>query len=136
MNINNNIDRAYLAGFFDGEGSIGVYASGSGALRIRTTITSTNLDVLEAFQEMIGMGTVRQRKTAKSNHKDAFDWRLGGKDTHELLKIIRPFVRVKAYECMLGLEFCRTIVKKGGRITKRQAKDRKRIARELKAAKR
>jgi intein-encoded DNA endonuclease-like protein len=60
--------RSYIAGFFDGEGTI----NNSSGNRYRITIPQTNKEVLERIKDYFGFGSIYETKKKKEHHKDAW----------------------------------------------------------------
>lgn len=76
---------AYLAGVFDGEGTVKVGNS------IRVSVEMTDLDVLERFQRAFG-GQIYPRK-AKVNRKPAWSWNLQSRaGVWPFLDKVKPFL--------------------------------------------
>jgi hypothetical protein len=106
-------DRAYIAGLFDGEGSI-YYAkrtekkkkhNGKGyrtsmSQRISMEITMTDESVIRWVHEVLGRGTV-VRKPRKGLRKDGtkylmqWKWRCTFRDAYYVCKLLWPWAHVK-----------------------------------------
>lgn len=82
---------AYIAGFFDGEGS--VTRNGSG---FRVTIPQTNIEVLQTIQQFVGCGSVIHVTKRRSHWKESWTYAIA-KQTEVLhfLKRIAPHLVVK-----------------------------------------
>lgn len=100
-----DVDAAYIAGLFDGEGS--VYYKLTKRIRhdrpgkpihntwvIRMEIAMTDKSVLVWLHEVLGCGTVGPRKVKKGN-KPQWRWRCSYRDAYYVCKIIWPFAHVK-----------------------------------------
>lgn len=88
-------DKAYLAGFFDGEGW--ATTGESNGFYIRVAIGQTHLEVLVWIQAIFG-GRLSQN-LQPDNHlskKPMHRWEISGQAAYEVLKIIRPYLKVKA----------------------------------------
>lgn len=84
----NEIDVAWAAGLFEGEGSIH-FANGVGTGVI---IQMTDKDVLERMQELFG-GKIAVAYEAKNNWKTCYRWTLGIKEgCEEFVKNIYPYL--------------------------------------------
>jgi endogenous inhibitor of DNA gyrase (YacG/DUF329 family) len=93
------VDAAYIAGFFDGEGSIIRTKPGTW----RVVIYQSDEATIRWLAEVIGTGLVSIRDTARSNlvntptnPKPQWFWQLYGKNAALFMKQIRPYMRVKA----------------------------------------
>ena len=101
-------DRAYIAGLFDGEGSIhfkrgiekkkkhkGEGYRLSNSMRINMEITMTDYSVLVWVHETLGVGTLRP-KTVKGRRKDGtkylkqYKWRATFRDAYYVCCLIWP----------------------------------------------
>jgi len=81
----------YIAGFFDGEGTIIITKN-----KVRPAMTQTNESVLLQIKEFVGVGCVTKLKKRKPQHKDAWGYFITGNDgALILLKRIEPFLIVK-----------------------------------------
>ena len=106
-------DIAYIAGLFDGEGSIHIKRgienkkkhTGKGrrisnSMRISMEITMTDYSVLVWVHEVLGVGTLRP-KTVKGLRKDGtkylkqWKWRCTFRDAYQVCLLIWPFAHVK-----------------------------------------
>jgi len=93
------LDVVYIAGFFDGEGSVGLYAS-SKARRYNlraclTQVRSTESDQLfELILKLFG-GKLYYSRQYKPQHRPAMMWSLYGDAAANFLKVLRPYLRLK-----------------------------------------
>ena len=107
------VDIAYIAGLFDGEGSIN-YKRGiekkkkhkgrgyrlSNSMRISMEITMTDQSVLIWVHEVLGVGTLRPKRV-KGKRKDGtpylkqYKWRCTFRDAYQVCLLIWPFAHVK-----------------------------------------
>ena len=71
MNTLRPVERAYIAGFFDGEGCITHYSNKRG--RPRISMGQKEPEVLHRIQTMLGYGNVRSYSPSNSLHRY---WRL------------------------------------------------------------
>jgi hypothetical protein len=82
-----NYDLAWAAGLFEGEGCFTLNKGSTGRVTPRASVTSTDLDVLERFQQTIGFGLLRAKrhKDMPSRYKDKWEWAASG---HELVQAL------------------------------------------------
>lgn len=81
--MNRDIETAWAAGFFEGEGCIVAHqqSRGNGEWRVvQLQVVTTDLDVLERFQAWAGAGNIISEKRREPTHKDRWRWNLGRKD--------------------------------------------------------
>jgi len=110
----NEVNAAYIAGLFDGEGSINIRRalekkkkhkgkSGyrtSNSMRISMEITMTDYSVLVWVHEVLGVGTLRP-KIVKGLRKDGtpylkqYKWRCVFRDAFHVCCILWPYAHVK-----------------------------------------
>ena len=107
-------EKAYLAGFIDGEGSImlsgrkgGGWSAGSGKVYygLRIIVTQTNLAILEVMRKMTTLGTIVKGHAATDVRACSFQWRLDHYDAIALLEQIRPYLILKKPQAELALYF-------------------------------
>ena len=100
-----NSDAAYIAGLFDGEGSVDfakrkekkrgkIYT----VQRILMRIEMTDEDVLNWVHEKLGVGTVRKRNRSpsiKAHWKDRWVYSVRFREALYVCKLIWPYAQVK-----------------------------------------
>ena len=91
--------RGYLGGFFDGEGSIGIF-NGSVCARV----TNTDHTILAHLQDRWG-GTIVLHTPASERKKLCEQWRCYGPTAATFLTDIFPFLREKRLQAFMALEF-------------------------------
>ena len=105
----NEIDKAYIAGLFDGEGSVSYYQrkikrkSEKKAYNfwiIRCEISMTDKDVIEWLHETLGFGSFHERKAHKSwlGKKTQWRWCCGYRDALQFAKLIWPHAQIKLHK--------------------------------------
>lgn len=87
-------DCAYAAGFFDGEGHIGIRMNGP-YKSLHISIGQTSLPVLEWFQEFYGGNIYEYKNGTRGGSKPFWQWSIVGTRARIFVKQIRPFLRVK-----------------------------------------
>ena len=104
-------DLAYIAGLVDGEGYIGIKkrAATRGYRSARHTLTvevvNTYRPIIQWMQSSFG-GSISTKKMSEGANKPAYVWNAGGHQAAlKLLQILRPWMRIKATQVWLGLEF-------------------------------
>lgn len=93
------VDPAYIAGFFDGEGSIGLYASKKSRrynLRVLVNqVISPGSELLFSdLQRQFG-GSLFKLKTYSFRHRPAMAWSAYGNGAADFLEALRPHLRLK-----------------------------------------
>ena len=105
-------DTRWLAGFFDGEGSIGVYPINQNTTK---TITYYVLKVSLAQSGNVGklicgklqsmFGGTAYRSIDKEGNKPQYKWNISANKAVEFLKFIEPHLIIKKRECELAIRF-------------------------------
>ena len=118
-----DVDKAYIAGLFDGEGSINIKRGVekkkkhkgkpgfriSNSMRISMEITMTDRSVLIWLHEVLGVGTLRP-KTVKGLRKDGtpylkqYKWRCIFRDAFYVCCLLWPFAHTKLHKIQQVIE--------------------------------
>ena len=104
-------DKAYIAGLFDGEGSVffkratekkkkhnGKGYRTSQSMRINMEITMTDESVIRWVHEVLGVGTVGEKRYKTSytvGWKKQWRWRCQFRDAYLVSRLLWPYVHVK-----------------------------------------
>jgi hypothetical protein len=90
-------DKAWAAGFFEGEGSVRIVyskahrAGGERSVSLKTHVAQVDKSPLMWLQ-CRWEGKVKFRKSEKANGQDFYDWRLSARQAARFLRDIRPFI--------------------------------------------
>lgn len=121
---------SYIAGFFDGEGSI--YISGSKRqLFLGISITNTDLSVLQYIQKIIG-GKISKSPDSRENTKKLFRLRLYSQEAKQILIELLPFLHTKKQQAYLVIEFQNDICRGKSTLTFTQKMKYKKQLKEMK----
>lgn len=114
-------DLAYYAGFFDGEGSIGIYFKNyktgfSPTLRI--SLTNTNIWILQSFKFAFN-GSIGPPSNSGFNKGRTPVWKWGASHRQALyfLEAIVPYLKLKRAEAELAIKFQKAKAPKGTKTT-------------------
>jgi hypothetical protein len=119
-------DRSYLAGFIDGEGSIGLRIAHSERnplftnYVIRLRATQCNEDIIHWIQVVTGVGSVRKMKYGWGMKHQPYEWYTSGSKALKVLHEIYPYLRVKRIQAEIAFEFEKTMIGHGYTLTKEQ----------------
>jgi len=102
----NDVDAAYIAGLFDGEGNIyykqimvkrGKDKKAYPTWQIRMEISMTERSIIHWIHETLAVGTFHKKPPGKGQmgRKMQYRWRCGFRDAYYVCKVIWPFVHVK-----------------------------------------
>lgn len=136
-------DLAYIAGFFDGEGSIQLIKlkppqpHHSPRLNLGVSVSQANEWIIQLFKLHFG-GYISKRIDPRPGHRVTWEWQLRCKKALLFLETIYPYLRLKKSEAELGMAFqrsrkhigrrCKTekerIVEEAQRILMSQLKDK------------
>ena len=100
-------DAAWAAGFFDGEGHIGIsHRPRQRRFVLRIIVVNTDISALQKLRLLFGFGAVhaRPRRDAE-RHRQAYHWQLGAKAAESFLKTVLPYLTVKRRQAEIALEF-------------------------------
>tara|TARA_R100000008_G_scaffold80596_1_gene63118 strand:- start:93 stop:533 length:441 start_codon:yes stop_codon:yes gene_type:complete len=128
-------DIAYIAGLFDGEGSINIKRSPerkkkhngkpghriSNSMRISMEITMTDESVLRWLHEVLGVGTLN-RKPRKGRRKDGtkylmqYRWRCTFRDAYYVCRLLWPYAHTKLPKIQQVIEHYASDVLMNGKV--------------------
>ena len=100
------VDVAYLAGFFDGEGHIRIQRqSKRGSHMLQISVVQAEMTPLPLFKATFG-GTIRERMLKyKGGQRALFTWQASSKVAQVSLEAMRPYLRTKLDEANVALRF-------------------------------
>lgn len=131
------MELPYVAGLFDGEGSVTITkpSTKSDRYRVIVQIAMTHKPTIEAVQAAFG-GRIQPVKQSvyNSNARDRYDWRLSGQAALDFLNSIRPWLITKAAAADVALRFKHN--QRGERVTPETRAEREALRLELKEANR
>lgn len=104
-------EKAYIAGLFDGEGSVVIGVSTRKRLDgttypdhwLQIGITNTNRDILEWLLDKVGGHISTNSRT--DHQKKCWAWRVMSKEAREFLVNILPYLHIKKKQAELGILF-------------------------------
>lgn len=100
-----NEKLAWLAGFMDGEGWVGMYKS-KGTVRPAIQITSTYIDVISRIANTTGVGTVN-KVLVTGNRKPRRSWNVHSTvEISQLLPQLMSYLFVKKAQAKLLAKYC------------------------------
>lgn len=98
--IKSEIELAWAAGFFEGEGCVTYGGTSTGYAYAKATIGTTDPDVLLKFQRAVGMGKIYGPYEQKNKrHKVFWVWNLHGRDkVLQLQELLWPWLGQRRQE--------------------------------------
>ena len=133
MNKISETEAAYIAGFFDGEGSI--HPDPGGSLRVVISICQKKPEPLLRIQQILGIGRVVQHNSKRWGV--SYRYKISSrKQSEDFIHAILPYSIVKKGQLELALEYFKTGVGKGHTLTEDIINKRKWIAQRMREMKR
>jgi len=115
-------EKAYLAGFFDGDGCVNIsvrqsqtHATPSHYLQV--IFSQCDQPFLERWCEKVGMGRVYVNSGRPIGNKELWHWRLYDRQAEKMLKMMLPYLDIKKEQAEIALSFMRTKGRGGRRAT-------------------
>jgi len=107
MEILTEIDKAYIAGFFDGEGCISISKyqgknNRTPVYSLQVVIVQKGIDTLAALYNLTKIGTIHSRD---KYHPDTYEWHIPRLDAVDFLTAILPYLRNKKMEAEVAIEY-------------------------------
>lgn len=112
----NDIDIAWMAGFFDGDGSVGAYRYNSNGyirkknVELRVAVVSIYKPIIEHIQSMFGGTTYEDKSSAHdSRYYRVWRWYMHSNKASRFLKTILPYLVVKREQAELSIQLQRHV---------------------------
>lgn len=146
MNLLTESDKAYIAGFFDGEGCIGYYDAAKSYMNrpayfhASASVCNTDPRVICWMQNITGIGRSNIIRFKDGKRRTAYQWQIGSvTDVTTFLNAIRPYLKVKGDQVdvlLAHFDAEASYKKKHGSVTPEVVESRQQIAMKLKEMKR
>ena len=108
------IDLAWAAGFFDGEGCV-ILRKVKNTYAVRIAVSQVNPTPIKRFKDMFG-GHISYQKSKNPNWSAQWKWEQDSKSASETLRLLQPYLCVKHDVVALALEF-QKLKRKGRRAS-------------------
>lgn len=112
------VEKAYAAGLFDGEGSVQLpypkNTNGARYHKLQVSLTSTDFRVLVWLKERFGGNVMEAGYIPHRGRKLCNRWACANGIAEAFLVAIRPYLIIKAEQADIGLAFRKTIRKSWG----------------------
>lgn len=104
-------ELAWVAGFIDGEGSIGIIKTygrhgQSPTYLIRLEVSNTNREIITFLRDLFG-GGLQPDKKRNPAWKDSYKWVVAAKQAKDIIEQITPYLRLKKQQAELALELAK-----------------------------
>lgn len=131
-------DFKYLAGLFDGEGTVGVscFVRRDGRRQLITNLCMANTDptVLYWLENEIGGSVKRQEPKSSRNQRQAFYvWTISGPDATRFAKSILPYSRMKSFQLSKFVELRFRVGQVGGLVSANEWLIRQQLVEEIRS---
>jgi len=95
---------AYIAGFFDGEGSIYI-SKGHSQYFLCAKLTNTNLPVLKNIERILNLGSTSTSHDKRERSSQLFRTQFFCNEAKQFLESIYPYLIIKKEQAKLAIEF-------------------------------
>ncbi len=102
------VEAAYIAGIWDGEGSVMLYMRRD-AVALKITVANTFLPLIEWLKEKTEIGAGLTKDRTPDKHKVSHWFQANSEAAESLLRQIQPYLIVKAQQTALALDFMERI---------------------------
>lgn len=120
----------YVAGFFDGEGSVMVKSCDSRLIRLCVTLTNTDLRILALVGMRFPGGGPYEMNSPKTR-KQCYQLSWSGKSARPILDFIKDHVIIKRERVLLGIRMAQLTGERGRDISELNKTEREEIASEV-----
>lgn len=115
-------ELAYIAGFIDGEGCIALDKSRGGVgFTLSVHVDITYIPTLELLRDMFG-GSIYVVKKRSESRKQQYSWQIRGRDAHNFILAILPYLREKKPQAIIANDYFRMFGSNGNRHRLRSEK--------------
>lgn len=122
----------YLAGYFDGEGTINFTKAQKQYPQLRVAVASGDREVLLEFLETFG-GSLHQETVRPPQKRQMYRWYIGGAKGQEVLQKLLPYLIAKKIQAGLALIPDFRAGKLGKRLTEQERMVRLEIMAQIRA---
>ena len=122
------VEKSYIAGIIDGEGSIMLQRFHKGDLPAPcVSIASTTIELLEWVKEVSGVGTIRKKKNYnEEKHKNCYSYEVRYDKAIELIKEVYPYLVIesKKKRAELILRRYKAVTPRNGRYSEEMLREK------------
>lgn len=136
-----DVEKAWLAGIIDGEGSIFIMKQKRKDRErdtnyiLRVSVQSTDPYMAAECQKLVGGPVIFEQIDKRPNNSNTLKWELSGKRAKNVLQDIIPYMKVKHQQARLAIEFQTTTKKHWHHMTNQDYQNQEQFYQALKQAK-
>lgn len=115
------VEKSYLAGIIDGEGTICIAFRGKRTHSSKSIMYSLVVSVSNTYEPLIKWvnecfkGSFSTTRKHDLRYKDYYTWQLDGPRSYEFIKIVLPYLLVKHKQALLAIDYWENKSKRTGR---------------------
>lgn len=96
-------DKAYMAGFVDADGSIGIVSLSQYKRFVgQVAVSNCNKEIVYMFKNYFG-GKVRKRNWKNPKWKPNYEWKLTATKACDVIRLLEPYLKLKQKQATLVL---------------------------------
>jgi hypothetical protein len=127
----NEVERAYLAGIIDGEGTVTLTRQRRNETPVPTvSVANNNLELLKRIRRWLG-GSIILKKKRKAHHNESYAWMIRHDKALRLLKDVQPYLIVKRPQAGLIIRKYKSVTHRAGRHTPELSEKKMRLVAEI-----
>ena len=113
----NEVEKAYITGIVDGEGSIGLWRHHKNETHTpNVTVANNDLKLLHWIQSRVG-GTIVSKKKRQAHHHDSYAWSIRQDRAIRFLNDIKCYLITKRRQAELITEKYKSVTHRAGKYT-------------------
>jgi len=102
-------DKGWIAGVFDGEGTVGAYMhKGDNSVRLNLSVDNIDPRMCLKLYHLLG-GTLNEYRVNSPNYQQVYRWRTGGRRAGKILTQILPYLVIKREQAALAIQIADTL---------------------------
>ena len=126
------VEKAYLAGIIDGEGSIGLWRHHKNETATpNVSVANNSLKLLQWIKQRAG-GTIVSKKKRKAHHNDLYAWSVRQDRAIRLLNDVKEFLIIKRKQAELITSEYKSVTHPAGKYTSQMLKKKQRLVDKIK----
>ena len=104
MKKSSDLELAYLAGIFDGEGCVRIHKSGKSFV-LQVNVGNTSPGIVNCFHKVFGGCVAPLGSPRMPHHKQGYYWKVYSENAYRCLKELLPFLLIKHEEAEVAIKF-------------------------------